>query len=209
MARSEPVLKEHPVNKSREARGDIPATTIWLFWGSGQIPEMPPFKQVYGLEAAMTSGVDLLRGLARMAGMDVLEITGVTDGMDNDYVAQAKEALKALEKHDLVTIHVEAPDEAAHGGYIEEKIRAIERTDEEMIAQIRTWGSGTLRVLILPDHPTPIKIQTHTDEPVPFLLWGPGFTGNGASRFTESEALSRSLFIGEGHNIMGMLAKPK
>jgi 2,3-bisphosphoglycerate-independent phosphoglycerate mutase len=207
MARSEAVLKEHPVNKSRKARGDIPATTIWLFWGSGQIPEMPPFKQVYGLKAAMTSGVDLLRGLAQMAGMDVLEIPGVTDGMDNDYAAQAKGALKTLEKHDLVAIHVEAPDEAAHGGSIEEKIKAIERTDEEVVARIRTWGSGILRVLILPDHPTPIKIQTHTDEPVPFLLWGPGFTGNGASRFTESEALRRSLLIQEGHTIMGILAK--
>jgi 2,3-bisphosphoglycerate-independent phosphoglycerate mutase len=209
MARSEPVLKEHPVNKSREARGDIPATTIWLFWGSGQIPEMPSFKQAYGLEAVMTSGVDLLRGLARMAGMDVLEISGVTDGMDNDYATQANGALKSLEKHDLVAIHVEAPDEAAHGGSIEEKIKAIERTDKEVVAQIRAWDSEPLRVLTLPDHPTPIKIQTHTDEPVPFLLWGPGFATNGAKRFTEPEASARNLSIEEGHNIMAMLVKPR
>ncbi|MBM4453843.1 MAG: cofactor-independent phosphoglycerate mutase, partial [Chloroflexi bacterium] len=208
MMRSEPVLKEHPVNKSRKARGDIPATTIWLFWGSGQIPEMPPFKQTYGMEAAMTSGVDLLRGLARMASMEVLEIPGVTDGMDNDCTAQATGALRSLQKHDLVAIHVEAPDEAAHGGSVKDKIEAIERIDKEVVAPIRAWNKGALRVLILPDHPTPIKIQTHTDEPVPFLLWGPGFVANGARRFTETEASARNLSIEEGHNIMTMLVKP-
>ncbi|MBM3154391.1 MAG: cofactor-independent phosphoglycerate mutase [Chloroflexi bacterium] len=208
MARSEPVLKEHPVNKSRKARGDIPATTIWLFWGSGQIPEMPPFKQTYGLKAAMTSGVDLLRGLARMAGMEVLEIPGVTDGMDNDCTAQVTGALGSLEKHDLVAIHIEAPDEAAHGGSVKDKIEAIERIDKEVVARIRAWNKGALRVLILPDHPTPIKIQTHTDEPVPFLLWGPGFVANGARRFTEAEARARNLSIEEGHKIMAMLVKP-
>ncbi|MBM3166450.1 MAG: hypothetical protein FJZ94_03265 [Chloroflexi bacterium] len=208
MMRSEPVLKEHPVNKSRKARGDIPATTIWLFWGSGQIPEMPPFKQTYGMEAAMTSGVDLLRGLARMASMEVLEIPGVTDGMDNDCTAQVTGALRSLQKHDLVAIHVEAPDEAAHGGSVKDKIEAIERIDKEVVARIRAWNKGALRVLILPDHPTPIKIQTHTDEPVPFLLWGPGFVANGARRFTETEASARNLSIEEGHNIMTMLVKP-
>jgi len=209
MARSEPVLKEHPVNKRRQAQGDIPATTIWLFWGSGKIPEMPSFKQVYGLDAAMTSGVDLLRGMAGMVGMEVLEIPGVTDGMDNDYAAQATGALKVLEKHDLVAIHVEAPDEAAHAGSIDDKVEAIEKVDEEVVSRMHGWNSQALRVLVLPDHPTPIKIQTHTDEPVPFLLWGPGFASNGARRFTEPEARARNLFIEEGHNIMGMLTQSR
>src|SRR4030043_235658 len=125
MERSEVVLKEHPGNLERQARGDIPATMIWLFWGSGQILEMPPFKQVYGLGAAMTSGVDLLRGLAQMANMDVLDIPGVTDGPDNDYVAQADGALRALEKYGLVFIHIEPPDEAAHAGSIDDKVEAL------------------------------------------------------------------------------------
>ncbi len=112
--RSEVVLEDHPGNVARRSRGEVPATTIWLFWGSGPVPEMPPFRRVYGLRAAMTSGVDLLRGLAQMSGMTVLEIPGVTDGLDNDYVAQADGALSALGEHDLVIIHVEAPDEAAH-----------------------------------------------------------------------------------------------
>ncbi|UCH51113.1 MAG: cofactor-independent phosphoglycerate mutase [Chloroflexota bacterium] len=205
MERSKAVLREHPVNLERQARGDIPATMIWLFWGSGRIPEMPPFKQAYGLGAAMTSGVDLLRGLARMADMAVLDIPGVTDGLDNDYGAQVVGALKALEKHDLVVIHVEAPDEAAHVGSIDEKIKAIQMVDKEVVSRIRPWNMDALRVLILPDHPTPIKIQTHTDEPVPFVLWGLGFASNGAHRFTEAEAKSTGIFIDDGYNIMSRL----
>jgi 2,3-bisphosphoglycerate-independent phosphoglycerate mutase len=207
MERSKAVLKGHPVNSERQARGDIPATMIWLFWGSGQIPEMPHFKQVYGLVAAMTSGVDLLCGLARMADMAVLDIPGVTDGLDNDYVAQTVGALKALEKYDLVIIHIEAPDEAAHTGSIDEKVEAIEMVDREVVGRIRFWKLDALRVLVLPDHPTPIKIQTHADEPVPFVLWGSGFASNGAKRFTEAEAKSTGIFIDDGYNIMSKLTR--
>jgi 2,3-bisphosphoglycerate-independent phosphoglycerate mutase len=207
MERSKAVLKEHLVNKKRQARGDIPATMIWLFWGSGRIPEMPSFKQVYGLKAAMTSGVDLLRGIARMADMAVLDIPGVTDGMDNDYAAQAAGALKALEKYELVAIHVEAPDEAAHAGSVDDKIEAIQMVDKEVVSRIRSWKQDKLRVLVMPDHPTPIKIQTHTDEPVPFMLWGPGFDANGAKRFTETEAKSSGVFIEDGYKIMAQFTK--
>ena len=122
MLRSEDILREHPVNMERKSRGDIAATMIWLFWGSSQIPELPPFKELYGLDAIMTSGVDLLRGLAKMAGFDSLDISGVTDGLDNDYAQQGYGALESLDKHDLVVIHIEAPDEAAHAGSIDDKI---------------------------------------------------------------------------------------
>ena len=205
MKRSQAVLRDHPVNIERRARGDIPATTIWLFWGSGRLPEMPDFNKVYGLNAAMTSGVDLLRGLARMVGMDVLDIPGVTDGLDNDYAAQVAGALKALKEHDLVAIHIEAPDEAAHAGSIDDKVEAIQRVDRDVISQLRFWEGDKLRALIMPDHPTPIKLQTHSDEPVPFMLWGAGFTANGAKRFTEVEAKSTGLFIDPGYNIMGRI----
>jgi 2,3-bisphosphoglycerate-independent phosphoglycerate mutase len=140
MRRSGKVLKDHPINLSRAARGDIPATTIWLFWGSGQVPEMPPFKQLYGLGAALTSGVDLLKGLAKMMGMKVLDIPGVTDGPDNDYAAQANGAIKALEDNDLVVIHIEAPDEAAHAGSISDKIEAIEKIDKEVVSRLRSYA---------------------------------------------------------------------
>jgi len=205
MVRSESVLQDHLVNVARRSRGEIPATMIWLFWGSGRAPDMPPFKQVYGLSAAMTSGVDLLRGLAQMAGMDVLDIAGVTDSLDNDYTAQVVGALKALEDHDLVVIHIEAPDEAAHDGSINDKMEAIQRVDREVVSRLRSWRPGSLRTLIMPDHPTPIKTQTHSPDPVPFMLWGPGFTANGAERFTEAEAISTGFFIEEGYNIMSRL----
>ena len=204
MARSEAVLREHPVNMARRARGEVPASMIWLFWGSGKLLDMPAFKQVYGLDTAMTSGVDLLNGLARILGMEVLDITGVTDNLDNDYAAQAIGALKALEEHDLVVIHIEAPDEAAHDRAIDDKIEAIQRIDREVVGRLRSW-QGDIRLLIMPDHPTPIKVQTHTDDPVPFLLWGAGITANGAKRFTEAEAEATGLFIEKGYKIMGRL----
>jgi 2,3-bisphosphoglycerate-independent phosphoglycerate mutase len=205
MSRSEAVLQNHPVNIRRRARGEVPATMLWLFWGSSQIPDMPPFQRVYGLTAAMTSGVDLLRGLAQMMGMALLDIPGVTDGLDNDYTAQATGALDTLKQHEVIVIHIEAPDEAAHAGSIDEKIEAIQRIDQEVVSRLRAWGGETRRVLVIPDHPTPILTQTHSPDPVPFLLWGPGFTPNRASRFTEAEALKTGLLIDPGYNIMGRL----
>ncbi len=207
MKRSEAVLREHPVNQVRRFRGDTPASMIWLFWGSGQVPEMPPFRQAYGLSAAMTSGVDLLRGLAQMASMDTLDIPGVSDGPDNDYAAQADGALKAIQNHDLIVIHIESPDEAGHAGSTDDKIEAIERIDKEVLSRLRSWQPNQLRVLVMPDHPTPVSIQTHSPEPVPFLLWGNGFTANGARRFSETEAVKTGLFIDPGYNIMKSLIK--
>ncbi|MFH1002710.1 MAG: cofactor-independent phosphoglycerate mutase [Chloroflexota bacterium] len=208
MARSEAVLRDHPVNVARRARGDVPATMIWLFWGCGRVPEMPPFGELYGVRAALTSGVDLLGGLALMAGMAVLDIGGVTDGPDNDDAAQVAGALAALEQQDLVVIHVEAPDEAAHAGSIEAKVAAIQRVDEVMVSRLRAWRPGELRVLAMPDHPTPIERRTHTGGPVPFLLWGAGITANGAAAFSEAGAAGTGLFLEDGYNIMGRLVRP-
>ena len=207
MARSEIMLRTHPVNVVRKARGDIPATMVWLIWGSGKIPDMPVFKQLYGLDAALTSGVDLLRGLARIMEMEVLNIPGVTDNLDNDYAAQAAGALESLKGHDMVIIHVEAPDEAAHAGSIDDKIEAIHKVDIEIVSQLRSWDKDPLRVLIMPDHATPIKVQTHVAEPVPFMLCGAGFIPNGAKRFTEAEAKGTGFLIEEGCKIMERLIK--
>jgi len=205
MAKSEIVLHNHPVNVARSSHGDIPATMIWLFWGSSKIPDMPTFKQLYGLDAALTSGVDLLRGLAQMVEIPVLNIPGVTDNLDNDYAAQAVGALESLKMHDIVVIHVEAPDEAAHAGSIDAKIEAIHKVDMKIVSQLRSWDKDSLRVLTMPDHATPIRVQTHTAEPVPFMLWGPGFISNGAKRFTEAEAKSTGILIEAGYNITGKL----
>ena len=205
MEHSREVLRENPVNIERIARGEAPATMVWLFWGTGRVPEMPPFRRVYGLDAAMTSGVDLLRGLARMMSMELLDIPGVTDSKENDYTAQAVGALKALEERDLAVIHVEATDEAGHDGAIDDKIEAIQRVDKEIASRLRSWRPGELRVLVMPDHATPIEIRTHTDDLVPFMLWGPGFTANGGKRFTEPEAGKTGLFISEDQNMISWL----
>jgi 2,3-bisphosphoglycerate-independent phosphoglycerate mutase len=202
MKRSETVLENHPVNQNRHSRHELPATTIWLFWGTGSIPDMPSFKKVYGLEVAMTSGVDLLRGLARMMGMKVLELPGVTDGLDNDCAGQVNGALQALKQHDMVVVHVEAPDEAGHGGSIDEKTRAIEKIDREIVNRLLAYHEDGLRVLIMPDHPTPIKTRTHNADPVPFLFWGSGIKTNGALRLTESEGRKTDLKIDTGYTIM-------
>jgi 2,3-bisphosphoglycerate-independent phosphoglycerate mutase len=204
MARSEAVLGEHPVNRERIARGAIPATMLWLFWGSSRLPDMPSFQSRDGLRAAMTSGVDLLNGLAQLAGMEVLEIPGVADNLDNDYAAQAKGAVAALSAHDLVVVHIEAPDEASHDRAIDAKIDAIQRIDGEVVSRLRSFP-GDIRLLVMPDHPTPITVQTHTDEPVPFLIWGKGVTPNGAGRFTEVEAKRTGLSLEKGYKIMERL----
>ena len=205
MARSELVLRDHPVNVERSARGDLPATMIWLFWGSGQIPAMPAFKEVYGLDAGVISGVDIVRGLARMTGLAVLDVPGVTGDMYNDYMSQATGTLEALEKYDMVVIHVEATDEAAHAGLVKDKIEAIQKVDREIVSGLRSWDKDALRVLILPDHATPIETQTHVADPVPSVLWGPGFKASGAKRFTEAEAKDTGVFVEEGYNIMRRL----
>ncbi len=205
MKRSEGVLQEHPVNIERRSRGEPPANMVWLFWGSGKEPDIPAFKQAYGLDGAVTSAVDVIRGLALMMRMGILEIPGVTDGLDNDFTGQASGALTALNKYDLVVIHIEATDEAAHAGSIADKVEAIQRTDNEVVSRLMSWQEDALRVLIMPDHPTPIKIRTHSPDPVPFLLWGEGFIPNGARRFTEAEAARTGLFIDPGYTIISRL----
>ncbi len=205
MRASQDVLAEHPVNVARRGKKQLEATSIWLFWGSQRLPEMPSFRRRFGLKAAITSGVDLLNGLGQMMEMDILEIDGVTDGLDNKYSAQGQGALKALKKHDMVVIHVEAPDEAAHDGDIDAKVEAIQRIDKEIVSQFMAYRPRNLRVLVMSDHPTPIETRTHAAEAVPFLLWGLGLNSNGASRFTEAEAENTGFLIDEGYNMMGWL----
>jgi 2,3-bisphosphoglycerate-independent phosphoglycerate mutase len=202
MQDAESVLKDHPVNRSRTARGLIPATHIWLFWGSGPIPMVPAFHEAYGLSAAITSGVDLLRGLGLMTGMTILNLPGITDNLQNDFAGQAEGGLKALADHDLVVIHVEAPDEAGHAGNVAEKVAAIEKIDQEVVSRLRNYPPNALRLLVMPDHPTPVSLRTHAAEQVPFLMRGPGFKPNGALRFTEAEAARTDFGIAEGHDIM-------
>jgi 2,3-bisphosphoglycerate-independent phosphoglycerate mutase len=200
--KSKIVLKNHPVNIRRHSENKITADSIWLTWGSSQPPKLPPFSEVYGKTAAITSGVDLLRGLGKMMSMEVLDIPGVTDDQNNDCAAQTSGAIKALDRHDLVFIHFEAPDEAGHAGSLEQKMGAIEKADREMVRMLVEYLGTTGRLLIMPDHPTPIELFTHTSDPVPYLIWGKDITPGKGRRFTEAEAGKSGLAFDPGWQIM-------
>ncbi|MCX8007980.1 MAG: cofactor-independent phosphoglycerate mutase [Coriobacteriia bacterium] len=204
MERARQVLARSQTNLVRAQRGDLPATDIWPFWPGVAPRGLRPFVEARGLRAALTSGVDLLNGLAVLFGIDRLQIAGVTDGSDTDYAAQALGALTALDDHDLVVIHVESPDEEGHAGDVAGKIAAIEAIDREVVGRVRASGRA-LRVLCMPDHPTPIALKTHVGEPVPFVLAGPGIEPNGAGEFSERAAAATGLRVDPGYRVMDML----
>ncbi|HEX9092761.1 MAG TPA: cofactor-independent phosphoglycerate mutase [Coriobacteriia bacterium] len=207
MARARGVLASSDANAARRAAGEVAATDIWPFWPGAAPKGIVPFTQLRGMRAALTSGVDLLNGLAALTGIDRLEIPGVTDGPDNDYATQADQALAALADHDLVVIHVETPDEAGHGGDVAGKIAGIEAIDREIVGRARDFGTD-LRILCMPDHPTPIALKTHAGEPVPFVLAGPGLCGIGAARFDEAAASATGLAVDPGRGVMDLLLAP-
>ena len=206
MERAHPVLARSAVNASRRARGDLPASDVWTFWPGVTQRGIRPFSEVRGLWAAMTSGVDLLNGLAVLTGIDRLRIAGVTDGSDNDYAAQTAGALGALTDHDLVVIHVESPDEEGHSGNAAGKVAAIEAIDREVVARVLDYSRETpTRILAMPDHPTPIELRTHVGEPVPFVVWGPGVADNDAEAFSEASAASTGTVVDPGRGVMDLL----
>ncbi len=204
MDRARPVLAASTVNAARAARGDLPATDIWPFWPGTAPSGLKSFREAHGVSAAITSGVDLLNGLAVLFGIDRLPIPGVTDGSDNDYRAQIEGAMAALDDHDLVIVHVEAPDEEGHAGDVEGKLSAIEAIDRE-IASVLRQRVDEIRVLAMPDHPTPIEIKTHVPEPVPFLIAGPGIAVNPGGEFKEATATSTGLLVDPGYRVLDML----
>lgn len=204
MQRAKTVLVNNGVNQCRAAEGNMPVTDVWPFWPGVRPAGLRSFTEMRGVSAAMTSGVDLLNGLAVLAGIDRLDIDGVTDGADTDYAAQADGALAALADHDLVVIHVESPDEEGHAGSIDGKIAAIEAIDREVVSRVRSC-SEELRILAMPDHPTPTALKTHVGEPVPFVLWGPGVDHNGARSYGEGAAAGTGRIVDPGREVMTLL----
>jgi len=199
MERSREILRAQPVNRERIARGERPATMIWP-WSGGRTPRLQPFRDRYGVSGAMISAVDLLNGIARLAGMEVIRVPGATGYLDTDYDAKARYGRDALERSDFLYLHVEAPDEAGHMGSVEEKVRAIERVDG-MLGKILESFDGI--VAVLPDHPTPIRLKTHTADPVPFAVRGIGT--DGCRRLTEREAAGGSLGLREAADLLPLL----
>lgn len=172
MLKSAGVLENHPVNKERIRKGAKPANSIWL-WGQGKKLIVPTFQQKYSLTGALVSAVDLMRGLGISAGFEILKVPGITGYLDTNYEGKAEWALRALDRVDIAYIHVEAPDEAGHSGRYEDKIRAIEDIDSRVVGNVLKGivKFDDYRILILPDHATPIEVRTHTDEPVPFVIY--------------------------------------
>lgn len=186
MEKSRKVFADHPVNKARVAGGKIPANQVWP-WSGGKYPSLPCFSDRYGLSGGVISAVDLLAGIARCAGMEVIIVPGATGYLDTDYQAKARYAVSALERLDFLYLHVEAPDEAGHLGDADEKVAAIEGVDR-MIGTIMQDFSGIIAVL--PDHPTPLRIKTHTADPVPFAILGKG--KDDTRSFSEREGMKGS-----------------
>jgi len=174
MTRAAELLAKHPVNEERRRRGQKPANSLW-FWGQGTRPQMPTFKEKYGLSGCLVSAVDLARGIGRLLGLEVLEVPGLTGYLDTNYLGKVQHSMAALLEVDFAYIHVEAPDEAGHKGKVEDKVRAIEDLDKFVIAevlhQIEFLELGDFRLLFLPDHATPVGLRVHTSEAVPFLLF--------------------------------------
>ncbi|MFT7538802.1 MAG: 2,3-bisphosphoglycerate-independent phosphoglycerate mutase, partial [Lysobacterales bacterium] len=194
MERSREILKKHPINKVRSDLNESPADMIWL-WGQGSRPKLEPFNKKYGVNGAIISAVDLVNGIGRLAGLKVIDVPGATGYYDTDYKAKGQYALEALKDNDYVYIHVEAPDEAGHNGDAKAKTEAIERIDQDIIGPILNNFNehDDVRILILPDHPTPVSLRTHTSDPVPFLMYGKGITADPAETLSEVTATEKGL----------------
>jgi 2,3-bisphosphoglycerate-independent phosphoglycerate mutase len=204
-----PVLARHPVNQRRIAAGKRPANAIWL-WGQGPAPFMPSFAEKYGLKGAMISAVDLLKGIGRYAGLEVVEVAGATGTIDTNYEGKVQAALEALKSLDFVYLHIEAPDEAGHEGNTALKVRAIELFDERVVGPVvkGLQKSGQdWRVLLLPDHATPISIKTHSRDPVPFTISGTGIVPDGVERFDEQAAKQGGYGLVEATKLVGIMGK--
>ena len=210
MEGSTDLLLSHAVNKARQENGKRVANSIWL-WGQGRRPEMPTFKEKYGIEGAMISAVDLTKGIGIYAGFEVINVPGATGWLDTNYVGKAEHALWALKTKDVVYVHVEAPDEAGHTGDLKNKIKAIEDFDEFIVGNIIHGMKqfDEYRILALPDHPTPIELRTHSNDPVPFVIYDNRSERVGdAVSYDEGIAQRKdALVFTEGHTLMDYFLK--
>lgn len=206
MNHAQMVLHNHPVNVRRKERGDLQANSVWL-WGHGKTPRIETYQEKFGLSGAVISAVDLIKGIGICAGLDVINVEGATGYIDTNYLGKGQAALDALENHDFVYVHVEAPDEASHEGNMQHKLQAIEDFDKQVVGTILEGMKrfADFAVLCMPDHPTPVKLMTHTSDPVPFVIYRSGAgDGNGAASYDEIEAKGTGLVV-EGHSLLPRL----
>jgi 2,3-bisphosphoglycerate-independent phosphoglycerate mutase len=213
MEESRKIFANHPVNNERIQNGKLPATQIWL-WGLGQKPQLPNFAAMYDkpeLKCAMITAVDLLRGIADLIGWTNIKVPNITGYVDTDYAAKGKYAVDALKEYDLVCVHIEATDEAGHEGSLEKKIFALEEIDAKIVKPLyeALQASGEWRILVTPDHPTPVALKTHTSNHVPWLIAGNNIKHSGITTgYNEESAKNNAVFtFDDGWRIMNLLIR--
>jgi 2,3-bisphosphoglycerate-independent phosphoglycerate mutase len=211
MKRSRELLKDHPVNKSRIERGLNPVSSLW-FWGEGRKPNLTAFEEKYGKKGAVVSAVDLIKGIGICAGLNSIDVEGATGNIDTNFDGKAQAAIDALlSGDDFVYVHMEAPDECGHRFEPENKVKAIELIDEKVLKpmmEAMEKSGEDYAVLLMPDHPTPLELRTHTSDPVPFVIYRSNAeTDNGPARYTEAEAAATGVYFDHGYELMGELMR--
>jgi 2,3-bisphosphoglycerate-independent phosphoglycerate mutase len=208
MARSQQLFTNHDINKVRRDLGENQVSSIWL-WGQGKKAQMERFQKRFGIKGAAITAVDLVRGLARLIGFDLIDVPGATGFVDTNYQGKASAAIEALEKYDIVFVHIEAPDEASHNGSVEMKIKAVEQIDKHIVGPVldalqkyESW-----RILVMPDHPTPVRTCAHSAEPVPFAMAGDSIGGVVHASFGETNAAKSGFRIDNGFELMEYFLK--
>ena len=202
MERSKKLFKKCKANQKR-SDGNPPATQIWL-WGQGSRPALTPFQEQFGKSGAVITAVDLLRGLGRLLGWDVIEVEGATGYTDTDYAAKGRAAIETLQNTDFVVVHVEATDEASHEGEVQEKIKALENIDQHIVGPVHEYlkEQGDYRMLVCPDHPTFLRTKTHSHGYVPFGICGTRVRPDQSSKYDEVSAGASNLLLPKGHQLM-------
>jgi 2,3-bisphosphoglycerate-independent phosphoglycerate mutase len=209
MMASREVLEKHPVNKKRMAQGKRPANMIWL-WGQGVAPNLPNFEEKHKISGSVISAVDLVKGIGKYLGLDVINVPGATGYLDTNYLGKAEYALKSLTAKDFCLVHVEAPDEASHEGDVKAKIKAIEDFDEKVVGTILKGIKKypKYKILLMPDHPTPISLKTHSPDPVPFAIYSPDGPKDEVTAFNEKAISASKLRLEEGYTLMDRFVSP-
>ncbi len=203
MCDSREILSTHEINQVRLDLKENPGNMIWL-WGQGRKPDMPKFMDKFALSGSVISAVDLIKGLGRVLGLKVVDVPGATGYYDTDYEAKAKAAIASLSENDFVFVHVEAPDEAGHNGDLREKLTSIERFDQLVVGTMLEYckDKTDFRILVLPDHATPLSLRTHTAEPVPFAIYGKDILPKGFLNYSEKEASKSEFLFKNGYQLM-------
>jgi 2,3-bisphosphoglycerate-independent phosphoglycerate mutase len=203
MEKSRAIFAAHPINSARRAAGKKTATQVWL-WGQGRAPSLKPFREVYGPRGAIISAVDLVRGVGVLLGWTRIDVPGATGYLDTDYAAKGRAAVAALALHDLVCVHVEAPDEASHEGKADAKVKALEEIDLHIVGPLREAlpRHGDWRILVSPDHRTPLRTRAHAYGAVPFVVAGTGVMARGQESYDEFVAEKSALAFDPGHSLM-------